>query len=163
MKQQVMKAGNLLATAYMLIMFVLYPFYMKNGYADLGEAKYHFFFYVTTAAVILLLVLAGVTLLIWIREKKSGERSYLFSFEKVSGVDLLVLLYLSEAFVSFAFSDYRREAFFGTEGWYMGFATILLLCLIYFLIGGFWKDTIKIYAAPVTASSLVFLLGIFYI
>ena len=53
MKQQVMKAGNLLATAYMLIMFVLYPFYMKNGYADLGEAKYHFFFYVTTAAVIL--------------------------------------------------------------------------------------------------------------
>ena len=42
----------------------------------------------------------------------------------------------------------------------MGFATILLLCLIYFLIGGFWKDTIKIYAAPVTASSLVFLLGI---
>jgi len=37
MKQQVMKAGNLLATAYMLIMFVLYPFYMKNGYADLGE------------------------------------------------------------------------------------------------------------------------------
>ena len=44
MKQQVMKAGNLLATAYMLIMFVLYPFYMKNGYADLGEAKYHFFF-----------------------------------------------------------------------------------------------------------------------
>lgn len=160
MKQQVMKAGNLLATAYMLIMFVLYPFYMKNGYADLGEAKYHFFFYVTTAAVILLLVLAGVTLLIRIREKKSGERSYLFSFEKVSGVDLLVLLYLSEAFVSFAFSDYRREAFFGTEGWYMGFATILLLCLIYFLIGGFWKDTIKIYAAPVTASSLVFLLGI---
>ena len=64
MKQQVMKAGNLLATAYMLIMFVLYPFYMKNGYADLGEAKYHFFFYVTTAAVILLLALAGVTLLI---------------------------------------------------------------------------------------------------
>lgn len=44
MKQQVMKAGNLLATAYMLIMFVLYPFYMKNGYADLGEAKYHFSF-----------------------------------------------------------------------------------------------------------------------
>ena len=160
MKQQVMKAGNLLATAYMLIMFVLYPFYMKNGYTDLGEAKYHFFFYVTIAAVILLLILAGVILLIRVREKKKGERIYLFSFEKVSGVDLLVLLYLSEAFVSFAFSDYRREAFFGTEGWYMGFATILLLCLIYFLIGGFWKATVKIYAAPVTASCLVFLLGI---
>ena len=57
-----MKAGNLLATAYMLIMFVLYPFYMKNGYEDLGEAKYHFFFYVTTAAVILLLVLVLSTM-----------------------------------------------------------------------------------------------------
>ncbi len=160
MKQQIMKAGNLLVTAYMLIMFALYPFYMKNGYTDLGEAKYHFFFYVTTAAVLLLLILAGVILLIQVREKKKGERIYLFSLEKISGIDLLVLLYLSEVFAAFAFSDYRSEAFFGTEGWYMGFATILLLCLIYFLTGGFWKDTIKIYAAPAAASSLVFLLGI---
>lgn len=160
MKQQVTKAGNLLATAYMLIMFVLYPFYMKNGYTDLGEAKYHFFFYVTTAAVSLLLILAVVRLILGLLDKKAGKKAHLFSFDRISGVDLLVLLYLSEAFVSFAFSGYKKEAFFGTEGWYMGFATILLAGLVYFLIGAFWKDTIKMYAAPIIASCLVFLLAI---
>lgn len=160
MKQQMMKAGNLLATAYMLIMFVLYPFYMKNGYTDLGEAKYHFFFYVTVVAVTLLLILALAGFVLRLLNKKAGDGTHLFSLDRVTGVDLLVLLYLSEAFVSFAFSNYKKEALFGTEGWYMGFATILLAGLVYFLIGAFWKDTIKMYAAPIVASLLVFLLAI---
>ena len=45
------KAGNLFTTAYLLLIFGVYPFYMKEGYVDIGKAKYHFFLYSSLAAV----------------------------------------------------------------------------------------------------------------
>ena len=44
------KAGKLFTTAYLLLIFGVYPFYMKQGYVDIGKAKYHFFIYSSLAA-----------------------------------------------------------------------------------------------------------------
>ncbi len=44
-KKTVLKAaGELFCSAYLLLMFGIYPFYMENGYVDIGEAKYLFLY-----------------------------------------------------------------------------------------------------------------------
>ena len=50
------KTANLLVTAYLLLLFVAYPFYMKEGYVEIGRAKYSFWIRISlsTAAVLLL-------------------------------------------------------------------------------------------------------------
>ena len=52
------RAGNLFATAYLLLIFGLYPFYMKEGYVGIGEEKYEFFLYCSLGALAILLTLA---------------------------------------------------------------------------------------------------------
>ena len=49
------KTANLLVTAYLLLLFVAYPFYMKEGYVEIGRAKYSFWIRISlsTAAVLL--------------------------------------------------------------------------------------------------------------
>ena len=35
--------GNSILTAYFLVMMLVYPFYLKNGYQEIGDVKYFFF------------------------------------------------------------------------------------------------------------------------
>ena len=154
------KAGNLFTTAYLLLIFGVYPFYMKEGYVDIGKAKYHFFLYSSLAAVGIL-SLTGIVckiqkLLSQCRQKQAPS----LDLNGLSLTDLLVMLFAAELFLSFALSDYPREAFWGTEGWYMGLILFLTLCSLYFLISRFRINGKLILYAGMAASGAVFLLGI---
>lgn len=154
------KAGNLFTTAYLLLIFGVYPFYMKQGYVDIGKAKYHFFLYCSLSAIAILSLISIVcgvqTLLLRRREK-----SVLSMFPaNLSLTDMFVILYATELFLSFVHSDYRREAFWGTEGWYMGLVLFLILCSLYFLISRLWVPNTLIYYVGMTVSGIVFILGI---
>ena len=110
---------------------------MKEGYVDIGKAKYHFFLYSSLAAVGIL-SLTGIVckiqkLLLQCRQKQAPS----LDLNGLSLTDLLVMLFAAELFLSFARSDYPREAFWGTEGWYMGLILFLTLCSLYFLISRF--------------------------
>lgn len=154
------KAGNLFTTAYLLLIFGIYPLYMNRGYVDIGEAKYHFFIYSSLAALLILGLIGGAgAVQIMYRRLKAGE-PYLIHWERVSVTDLFVMLYATEIFVSYAFSDYRKEALWGTEGWYMGTILLLTLCGLYFLISRLWEGGRAIWYAAAAASGIVFLLGI---
>lgn len=155
------KAGSLFTTAYLLIMFVGYPLYMENGYLNIGEAKFRFFKYISLAAFFILAAAALLCLAKRVRAYFRQERVYLVNWDRVSAADLLVLLYATVVFLSYVFSDYKKEALWGAEGWYMGCATLLLLCGLYFLISRFWKGNLMIVCvALILTSALVFLLGI---
>lgn len=154
------KAGNLFTTAYLLLIFGVYPFYMKQGYVDIGKAKYHFFLYCSLSAIAILSLISivcGVQILLLRRR----ERSALSIFPaNLSLTDMFIILYATELFLSFVHSDYRREAFWGTEGWYMGLVLFLILCSLYFLISRLWIPNTLIYYVGMTASGIVFILGI---
>ena len=103
------KAGKLFVTAYLLLIFGIYPFYMREGYVDIGRAA--------------LGILALIGVFVGCRALAKGLREhapYLIDWDKVSMTDLLVLMYAAEIFLSFVMSDYRQEALWGTEGWFMG-------------------------------------------
>ena len=44
------KIDNLFACAYLTILLCIYPFYVQDGYVNIGEAKNRFFLYVSIAA-----------------------------------------------------------------------------------------------------------------
>ena len=56
--------GNSILTAYFLVMMIVYPLYVKNGYWEIGDTKYYFFRNVSLLSVgIMLLVVIFLFLL----------------------------------------------------------------------------------------------------
>lgn len=154
------RVGNTLSTAYLMLMFCLYPFYVENGYINIGEAKNHFFLNVTVAACLLLVMIYMVMSVVGYVSKRKEGKSVLFNWENVSGLDLCMLLYATQLFLSFVFSEYKEVALWGEEGWYMGLLPLLLLCGVYFLISRLWQENETVLYASVAASAGVFVLGI---
>lgn len=116
------KAGNLFATAYLFLIFCIYPFYMKEGYVNIGEAKHEFLVYCSLGGLVILLVLSIVQGVMGIWRRYCMREAYLIRWEQVriSVTDILAALYGIEITVSYLLSDYRQEALWGTEGWRMG-------------------------------------------
>ena len=156
----VKKAGNLFTTAYLLLIFGAYPLYMKQGYVDIGKAKYQFFIYCSLAALgifaLIGVIYGGQVICRRIRQKEA----YLINWDGMSVTDVFVMLYATEIFVSYAFSDYRKEALWGTEGWYIGLVLLLTLCGLYLFVSRFWGGEKNVWYVALAASGMVFLLGI---
>lgn len=149
----VKRAGNLFTTAYLLLIFGVYPFYMKQGYVDIGKAKYHFFIYSSLAAT-------GIFTLIGVLLAMQSIYGRLKKRDKLSSVDLFVIMFATEIFISYALSDFRGEALWGTEGWYMGLVLKMTLCALYFLISRLWDGNRIVWYTVVAASGIVFVFGI---
>ena len=113
------KTANLLVTAYLLLLFVAYPFYMKEGYVEIGRAKYSFWIRISlsTAAVLLLFFVIRL-----IRELK--EKSL-----QLQATDISILVFAGTLLLTLALAVDRKEALFGTEGWNMGFALYGVCCI----------------------------------
>lgn len=154
------KAANLFTTAYLLIIFCIYPFYMQDGYRDIGEAKYRFFLYVSMAALGIMGICGILYLVREFQRKGSERRAYLIDWDRVSLTDLFVMMYATTVFLSYVLTDYRKEALWGTEGWYIGFIPLILLCILYFFISRMWDGDMRLLYALAAASAGVFLLGI---
>lgn len=154
------KTANLFASAYLLIFFCVYPLYMPDGYENIGEDKYGFFLYVSAAALIIMGICGILYLIMRLSENGPDKRAYLVDWDRVSLTDLLVLLYAVTVFWSYIFTDYRKEALWGTDGWYIGCVFLLLLCGLYFQISRMWDGNEKIFTAMTAVSAIVFLLGI---
>lgn len=156
------KLSHLFTTAYLFLLFCVYPFYMPTGYVDIGEAKYRFFIYISCAALIILTVLVVLEGLRKVSCRLKKREAYLISWDeiRISITDLLVLFFALEVSFSYCLSDFQEEAFRGTEGWRMGLILFLSLCGLYFIISRQWKPSSYIWYAAMGASGVVFLLGI---
>lgn len=154
------KTGNVFTTAYLLLIFGVYPFYMKQGYVDIGKAKYQFFIYSSLAALVIFALIGAVLALQKIYYKLRNHTPGLIDWDKVSAADLFVMMYATEIILSYILSDYREEAWRGTEGWYMGLALQLTLCALYFFISRLWDGRNLVWYIGIAASGMVFLLGI---
>lgn len=154
------KGANLFITAYLLLIFGIYPLYMENGYVDIGESKFWFLFVCSLGALSILSIFAfmqGTS-----KRKKGYSIQEVFGcwWKEISATDVFVILYAVEIFVSFLLSDYKNEAYLGTEGWRVGLVLLLLLCIFYFLISRVWEYTQVVCCVGIVVSAVVFFLGI---
>lgn len=151
------EAVSLLLMAYMFILFCMYPFYMQNGYMEIGQVKYDFYKYITIGAFSLLIPLAFLCVVFRVKRKEITGKSL---WKSISFTDWAVFFYGVSVILSYICSDFRENALWGEKGWYMGMITQLLFVISYFLISRFWEYEGKLLLAFMAAASVVFGLGI---
>ncbi len=70
------EAASLLLTAYLFIMFCMFPFYLRNGYLEVGKEKYHFYKAVTVGGFGLIIPLVFVCMVChFMNRKQNGKRN----------------------------------------------------------------------------------------
>ncbi len=174
---------SLLLTAYLFIVFCMFPFYMRSGYVEIGKDKY--IFYKAVAAGGLCLIVPLVLLCLAVHLLGAGRRRSRLAGEaggngreaaweetedawepaehwrgRLSGTDWAVLAYGISVILSYIGSDFRQMAFRGEAGWYMGAAMQLGFVLSYFLVSRFWEYEEKVLFSFMTAAGVVFFLGL---
>lgn len=151
------EAASLLLMAYLFIVFCMYPFYMQNGYIDIGSDKYNFYKDITVGALCLIIPFASIHTILQIKKKEVRMRDRIKS---MSLTDVMVLMYAFSVILSYICSDYKQTALWGEKGWYMGLFTQLIFAGSYFLVSRFWEFEEKLLLAFMAAAAVVFGLGL---
>lgn len=150
---------NSILTAYFLVITVFYPLYIRDGYHGIGNVKFSFFRNATlmTAGVLLLLLVIKLSYEVFYQRKKISIAEH---YRNLSVTDWFVYGYLVSVLLSYLFTFYQKEAFWGTEGWYMGLCSQLMFIGIYFFFSRYFNWRKEFLYAILGCSFLVFLLGI---
>lgn len=117
---------------YCLLLFVLLPLYMRNGFYMIGDVKYQFFRNVT---ILFFFLLSGFLLVA--HRKISRQRT-------ASRTDVMVLAYAGISVLSFCFGMDRNTAFWGFSGWHMGLLSQLMFVWIYFVLSRCYSHSSKV-------------------
>lgn len=156
------EAVSLLLAAYLFIVFCIYPFYLKDGYTDVGKDKFNFYKVMTIGGFALIIPFALLCILFRIREDYGKGKGIYEIFRKVhfSITDWAVLGYGVSAIISYLCSEFKQMALWGEKGWNMGLLTQLIFVLSYFLVAHFWEYEEKLLFAFMAAATAVFALGV---
>ena len=121
-------AGNsYIWTFYLFAILMVMPFYYRNTYIDIGEAKYIF-----VAVMSAICIIATVTINLSYYLFTPGNVGMEGKRLKVSVTDTFVLIYLISTFISYMMTSYKEQALLGCDGWHMGLLTQIVFCAIYF-------------------------------
>lgn len=148
---------GLVCNLYMTVILLALPLYMKDGYWQLGDAKYVLFRNVSLLCLLIWVLMVGLGLLPGSR-KSSNLRKGLC--QNWSWTDSFVLAYGAVNAFSYYFSDYRSTAWHGYVQWYMGLLSQLLFVWIYFFVSRQYDGSRFCLLAGQAALFVVALLGI---
>ena len=151
MREKAEEAIRTAAETYCLLLFVVLPLYMRDGFVMIGDIKYQFFRNMT----VLFLVLLSVLQLLWY--VSGGKEGHV---RTLSRTDLFMLGYLAAALLSFCFSMEHDTAFWGFSGWYMGLFSQLMFVWIYFILSRWCGNAEKIIWLCFFCALTVMVLGI---
>ncbi|MCM1236475.1 MAG: O-antigen ligase family protein [Ruminococcus flavefaciens] len=149
------KTGNIIVTLYFLVLTIIFPFYTQGGYAEIGEVKYYLFRNIGLAiTAVMILVMAES---FFLKRKSFSIRVF---YKNLSVTDFFMYGYFIFVLISYIFTPFKWEAFWGAEGWYMGLVSQLLFIGIYFLFSRYFIWSNKWLYVVLISSGLVFFLGI---
>ena len=139
---------NTVSFAYLVILFAVYPFYMKNGYVGIDVAKYKFFLFTSLGAIVLLLLFGLSELINSVINRKFGI------------VNASISIFAVVSIISYALSNDKNTALVGANGWFMGLSTILIMCVLSFLISILYYPGEYLWYPVLGGSFIVFIIGI---
>lgn len=152
-REAVREAANGILTAYFVVMMAVYPFYIRGGYQEIGNVKYYFFRNVSLIVMDVMSVVALAERLVSLSKEKLSVTG---AYKMMSVTDWFVYGYLVCNLVSYFFSSYRQEAFWGAEGWYMGLVSQLIFIGCYFFYSRYFVWNVKLLSVTLLASGLIF-------
>lgn len=136
------------------------PLYMKDGYYQIGTAKYDAYARVVVYGMPVLLLLVFLYIIFSVKEKGITLQGLKNIWADMSVTDRFVFGYTIAVLVSFLFCGQWKEAFWGYDGWYMGLFSQLSFVLIYFIFSRFMKDSPLVLSVLCVVSAYVFTVGI---
>lgn len=122
---------------YVMIILIM-PFYFENGYFNMIEAKARFL-WVTGGILFLAIIVcyvSGIVLKIYKHSISGVPKQNIKQNMKnrLSMLDISILLFLCSAVCSGFVSKTPGEAFWGNGGWSMGILTLAILVIMYFFV-----------------------------
>lgn len=132
---------------------VAVPLYARDGYDQIGNAKFEIYKNLLCMGFTPLLILAAVYGVFWIREKAKYRWSV---------TDVFVLAYLFLTILASVFGGFYRDALWGSFGWNMGLLSQLSFVLLYLFFSRFGKYYRSVLMIMCTVSAIVFVIGILH-
>lgn len=142
---------------FVFALFVLYPLYFQDKYANMGNAKYDFF--KTAYTVFIPVMLLACVSYLFLKRKELSIKTIC---QEMVLTDWFVLAYLIVCWISYGLSDYKDTAFWGYDGWFMGVMTQTVFVLLYFFVSRWFLWHWSYWWFIAVPSAIVFLLGILH-
>lgn len=137
------------------VMCIVVAFYAKEGYNQIGNAKFEVYRVTMLIGFSLFLALGAVCLILLLREKRSCKVAF-------SITDGCVFAYLLFSTVSIVSGGFYGDALWGSFGWNMGWMSQLGFVLIYLALSRFGKYNRAILGAFCGSAFLVFVLAVLH-
>lgn len=163
----IVQAMEFVLAAAMAAMCIAVSFYAKEGYNQIGNAKFAAYRTVMMVGFSVFLTLGAVLLIWWLCGRRRGQASFegtglLQKGWKLSATDGFVLAYLIFATVSVVSGGFYVDARWGSFGWNMGWMSQLSFVLIYLAVSRFGKYYQGILVAYCGSAFVVFLIAILH-
>ena len=135
------KIYNFILYAYIVVIFGAMPLALKSvkyAYNELGQFKYKFFLISTLVFLgcsILLLIISGIARLQGRNRKASGRNRKASGRHRLNFIYAAIIAYAVSSVITFALSIDKATAFYGADGWNMGFLSTILFLGIFIVIG----------------------------
>ncbi|MBO5488251.1 MAG: hypothetical protein J5988_15220, partial [Eubacterium sp.] len=149
----------------MLLILVALPFYNEEGFTHIGTDKSMFFRACAVRCgwilVPVLCVVLIMKLVVFLKKPDKDIKATAVDFFKnnMSVTDYFALAYGVAVVISYAFTSYKEEAWWGTTGWFMGLLPHLFLVISYFMISRAWTKRSWMLLVTLAVSAIVFGLG----
>ncbi|MDE6604186.1 MAG: O-antigen ligase family protein [Lachnospiraceae bacterium] len=156
-----------ITAALMTAMCVAVSFYAKDGYNQIGNAKFAAYRAVMIGGFSVFLVAGAVFLSVQMNGRRRGQKQDAADClrrlkEKLSVTDFCVLAYLLFSAVSVACGGFYGDALWGSFGWNMGWMSQLSFVLIYLAVSRFGKYHRVILTAYCGSAFVVFLIAVLH-
>ncbi len=163
-------AGKQIMTSFLEYMCALWavvfavavPVYMKEGYYQIGVAKYNAYAHIVVFGMPILLIFVLLYVIFSVKETGISVQAVGKLKKRLSVTDWLVIAYTAAVLLSFFCSGQMKEAFWGYEGWFMGLFSQLTFVLIYFLFSRFLKDYPFVLTVLCMTAGYAFVVGILH-
>lgn len=143
--------AKIVTYVYLALVVIILPFFAPQGYENIGDYKYYLF---RGTGVVCFGLLVPVMLFYLVKAYRQRKPLQL------SVTDKAMLLYAVAVVAAFLCSEWKDEALWGTEGWYMGAVTQLMFVAAYFAVSRFAEKEKMWYVIFLVVSFCVFLLGL---
>lgn len=158
--------GNIVAGFIIALFFGAIPLYFRNGYQKIATHKYKLMMEGSLVIVAILIIYLIVIMVIRGISSKDIKK-----YKAVRLLDISVLSYAIVSIVSYIFSIYQKYgepseywfiegALYGTEGWYMGLCTVIVMVIMYFAISRTLTYSDKVWIPVCAVSTLIFVWAI---
>lgn len=132
---------------------VAVPLYARDGYDQIGNAKFDIYKNILYMGFPILVILAVVYGALWLREKQKC---------RLSVTDGFVLAYFLLTILGTVFGGFYKNALWGSFGWNMGLFSQGSFVLLYLFLSRFGKYYQSILMVLCSVSAVVFLIGILH-